>query len=81
MEGSHYQIKLERSINMEELKPCPFCGGKAAIQQDWSPFFTATTYVGCLDCAASATYCEKREDAIEAWNGRAETLQNLDIRI
>ena len=85
MEGSHYQIKLERSVNnmKETLKPCPFCGGDEVIVQ-LDPGFFPMFYVGCHNCGGSATYCEKREDAIEAWNGRFNppaALQNLDISV
>ena len=54
----------------EELKPCPFCGGKA--MNDREDIF-------CQDCNAkigkawpqdSVTYEEATQEAIEAWNTR-----------
>lgn len=59
-----------------ELKPCPFCGGKAVdlVIGDTSRL----TYVFCKECRARgatfgtcATYCAT-DKAIEAWNRRAE---------
>ena len=61
---------------MAELKPCPFCGGKAKLRE--------TTYGDNID--AYVVYCTNREcevwpstryrrfrsEAIEAWNRRAE---------
>lgn len=58
---------------MEELKPCPFCGGRANCYQgeDWTvnpfPFF-----VRCDDCKAETQHCSKIEYAIAAWNRRAD---------
>ena len=54
---------------MEELKACPFCGGKAEIV-DHGGFFT----VGCtnLDCAATIDLLEPSEEsAAHDWNRRA----------
>lgn len=51
----------------EELKPCPFCGGKAKC-------FTvnSATWVFCTDCSAETRAYDTREEAIAAWNRRAE---------
>ena len=51
---------------MAELKPCPFCGGKANLR---SGFWIHTAY--CRDCLVSITR-DSEEEAIEAWNRRAE---------
>ncbi len=60
----------------DELKPCPFCGGKAEV------FFNKANelwYVCCYDeyndfdcCEINTTWYSKKEDAIEAWNTRTE---------
>ena len=63
---------------MIELKPCPFCGGKATISSSTNDdyFFTR-----CTRCTASIgvilyngwrpTFIS-REDAADAWNNRVE---------
>ena len=67
---------------MAELKPCPFCGGKAGIN-----IFPYGVYVQCLewgcgaevkdelDCCVWDTVEQARENhlskAIEKWNRRA----------
>ena len=49
-----------------ELKPCPFCGGKAELKNDLQD------RVVCTDCRANGPYFLTSNDAIEAWNTRAE---------
>lgn len=57
---------------MEELKPCPFCGGEAEIVDiDPTPHYVAETHwVACKECKASTNYSKNRDKAIEAWNRR-----------
>lgn len=53
---------------MEQLKPCPFCGGEAKIMKMGYPH-----WVYCLQCGAKVhggTTSEK--DSIKAWNRRTE---------
>lgn len=61
--------------NNRELKPCPFCGGKAskvfdpdgteqADGKEW-----AYTVV-CNRCCASTGLCWSEEQSIKAWNDR-----------
>lgn len=49
-----------------ELKPCPFCGGKGEIQGLYGAF------VSCIDCYIEGPYKAFEEEAIEAWNTRAD---------
>lgn len=52
----------------EVLKPCPFCGSKAIQVRPHTRF-----WIVCENCLAEiATYATK-EDAIEAWNRRADS--------
>ena len=59
----------------ETLKPCPFCGGEAHIKEVVSACSVVYT-VGCSDseCMGFETLLCKTtpEEAIEAWNRRAE---------
>lgn len=56
---------------MDELKPCPFCGGEAFV------YFSGTVSNGlfkeviCKKCHCS-TDRMRNDDAIEAWNRRAD---------
>lgn len=64
----HIQIgKSEEEKAMSELKPCPFCGGKAEC-------FTvnSASWVYCTDCRCETWVCDTPEEAIAAWNRRAE---------
>ena len=50
-----------------ELKPCPFCGCKDIIirREDYNLFGA-----NCNDCGAEGSYCDTKEEAVEAWNKR-----------
>lgn len=58
-----------------ELKDCPFCGGKAMLNNEKNRIYS---FVKCQNCGAesgivevSAEYCAD-EKAVEAWNRRFE---------
>lgn len=62
---------------MSELKRCPFCGGKAQLQQipsaTWDKFVVTCKSSKC--CAFYIGYCDEglydtRTKAVEAWNTR-----------
>ena len=54
---------------MAELKPCPFCGG---TQLTIISVYGEDCYVNCDACTTCGPSGETREEAIEAWNRRAE---------
>lgn len=57
---------------MAELKPCPFCGGKAEMTGDDNPVFFLCR-VHCLHCNGnSGRYFRTQAEAITAWNQRTE---------
>jgi Lar family restriction alleviation protein len=59
-----------------ELEPCPFCGGKAEVNEDTEPCYhghSAVYHVHCKKCPTSFgdwSFNNKR-DVISAWNKRA----------
>ena len=56
---------------MTDLKPCPFCGGKANLK-DYQIEFR----VMCPECGGRANLCITAKEAAEAWNMRAETVKD-----
>jgi len=59
---------------MTELKPCE-CGGKVnayKTRQEYSPKGKSVYMVGCSECLVRTDYFETEQEAIEAWNRRAE---------
>lgn len=64
----------------EELKPYPFCGGKARLR--WSVFFHTEVFVKCDKCKCRTVEYKgtSHEDmkylAIEAWNRRVNDETN-----
>lgn len=53
-----------------ELKPCPFCGSKAALEQD--PHQVAWK-VACDECGCSLGWEVSTNLAAATWNERAES--------
>lgn len=58
---------------MNDLKPCPFCGGEGRVQEHIFHGYANTYGVVCLDCCAETRqfYCTM-DEAVKAWNRRAE---------
>ena len=64
---------------MKELKPCPFCGGKADIQLNCGQKPLVYGVVYCTKCQASPYWSKPYdkvtlaiEEVTELWNRRAE---------
>lgn len=51
----------------EQLKPCPFCGGKDVETRTSS----MSWLVDCYTCDARGPLCGSEDRAIEEWNDRA----------
>ena len=68
-----------------ELKPCPFCGGEAVINEIPPhkhtfvnmPDCEGFTYIECTGCGCTIG-ADTTQQAIEAWNRRAD--DGLDKR-
>ena len=54
---------------MERLKDCPFCGGFGGVRQN---IYATHYYIICCSCGCTTKYFGYQEDAVEAWNRRAE---------
>ena len=58
---------------MAELKPCPFCGGEAIARPNLPTYGSDVMYyVICGKCLMRTPLKWTTEQAIEAWNRRAE---------
>ena len=58
---------------MNELKPCPFCGGEASLDYDFNGI--GVTYgIHCPEChcAIIDTGTYSKDEAITAWNRRVQ---------
>ncbi len=54
---------------MTDLKPCPFCGGKAVVEPEG--FIVCGYWVKCSKCGIEQnTPYEMADEAIAAWNRR-----------
>lgn len=58
-----------------ELKPCPFCGGKAII--NWLAGNTCITCTGCMGAIFPASW-QTKEEAVEAWNRRWTDVPDIN---
>lgn len=77
---------------MTELKPCPFCGGEAELRSEYSSdsgywFRVDCNNKGCMgltkrpswDQVCSTGWRDIEQEAIEAWNTRAERTCKPEI--
>ena len=56
-----------KDISLPELKSCPFCGGKA------NAFICGSIFgVECESCGTSSDGFDTKQEAVEAWNRRAD---------
>ena len=75
---THEQLKTYES----QLKPCPFCGSKARLNNSFG-WFTArcTAKIPNCDVFPETMACRTIEEVIKAWNTRsAESKVLEDIR-
>lgn len=70
---------MSKAPSVEHLKPCPFCGGKATIE-DWKYAYEDGTTIQCFVCGAciseSVVTCDNWHlTAIEKWNRRWQVIR------
>lgn len=61
-ENKRLHHKDDEEQSKLELKPCPFCGGKAFWDSEFSGVY--------CHCGAEITFCESDKEAAEKWNTR-----------
>ena len=67
---------------MEKLKPCPFCGGEAAIGDTIDENGVLVYTVGCHKCKIAIAkqrdgyFWQRKKEAIVAWNRRSDGARN-----
>ena len=57
---------------MDELKPCPFCGGKAYLDLYILPKYEYVIRCNVCSLEFGLYLGRNKEEAIEAWNRRAD---------
>lgn len=56
-----------------ELKPCPFCGGKAVLLHTEGIYELSHFFVTCNSCGVETPrVCRTKEQACEVWNRRVD---------
>lgn len=66
----------EDKRNMEELKNCPFCGGKAIIRRRNPDHIMRDKYFACCtSCKNKTGYYDTEEEAVVAWNKRVGVIK------
>lgn len=64
---------------MENLKKCPFCGGKAVSRKRRPDhIMNGKCFVCCSECKNKTAYYDTEEKAIEAWNKRTTDITNIN---
>ena len=68
---------------MDELKPCPFCGGDANLRttdlvEGLGLFAMRAVFVQCARCGARTLEYRDERFAIEDWNRRAGERDETD---
>lgn len=62
---------------MAELKPCPFCGGKAEMEDVGRLYF-----VRCRRCGVNQDHLyHSKQAAVKAWNRRAYICPVCGVKI
>lgn len=70
-------------MNAVNLKPCPFCGGKADFDErqcnDEFAYCVECVTPDC-DCFVRTVWCATKEEAAEMWNRRTGVKDDVENR-
>mgnify|MGYP002868994162 CR=1 FL=1 len=76
LDVEHIRVsQIRGGVTMQELKPCPFCGGKAEVESASQKYSGYRIRCGNLDChvPCGTFWHDSEAGAAEVWNRRAET--------
>lgn len=62
---------------MNELKPCPFCGGEAELIPGLAYGEVNGYECGCCDCNFTCGLHDTEEESVEHWNTRTVDVDKL----
>lgn len=71
-------------MSSEELRPCPFCGGRGAIVDvSWEYELMGAAKGGrkwwnvmCVNCEARTSAEQTQKKAVDAWNRRSDGVRS-----
>lgn len=63
------EVKNMQSKDYPNLRNCPFCGSENI---DITDHYQTVVFVQCDDCGATFPHFDSKQEAIEAWNRRAD---------
>ena len=66
---------------MADLKPCPFCGGKAIAYKEPNYVVNITRYKVICEVCSAQMYRGTMSEVIEAWNARADGWISVKERL
>ena len=61
------EARAKIKANKQELKPCPFCGGKAEFRHHG---YTGYMFVQCQKCCCNSLISMDIKKVVYAWNKR-----------
>ena len=64
-----------------EIKPCPFCSGKARIVGNTARDYAPEKWVQCTVCGVETVLCASAAGALEKWNRRAEPQEQKECGV
>lgn len=78
-DASPNYMEFEMAHDMNDLKSCPFCGGKDIEKLDFSPNCDTRPHIHCRDCGIDVydvptviPIWHRNDSMVQAWNSRAE---------